>query len=95
MDRAYEDDNTLDLGEARGFRTVVPPKKNRQYAWLYDKQLHKKRNNIARYFLCLKCFRKIFTRYDKLDSIFIYTISFAFIFDLIFMWTLSRQKSFI
>ena len=33
----------------------------------------------------LKRFRKVFTRYDKLDSIFISTISFAFIFDSLFM----------
>ncbi|MBQ9491496.1 MAG: transposase [Firmicutes bacterium] len=40
---------------------------------------------IERYFLRLKRLRKVFTRYDKLDSIFISTISLAFIFDLLFM----------
>ena len=54
----------------------------------YDKQLYKQRNNIERYFLRLKRFRKVFTRYDKLDSIFISTIYIAFIFDLFFMSTL-------
>ncbi|MBQ9491149.1 MAG: transposase, partial [Firmicutes bacterium] len=47
--------------------------------------LYKHRNIIERYFLRLKRFRKVFTRYDKLDSIFIFTISLAFIFDLLFM----------
>ena len=40
--------------------------------------------NNKRYFLRLKRFRKVFTRYDELDSIFISTISLAFILDLIF-----------
>ena len=60
-------------------------KKNRKLPWNYDKHLYKQRNNIERYFLRLKCFRKVVTRYDKLDSIFISTISLAFIFDLLFM----------
>ena len=85
MDRAYEDDKTIALAKAHGFHQVVPPKKNRKLPWLYDKQLYKQRNLIERFFLRLKRFRKVFTRYDKLDSIFISTISLAFIFDLLFM----------
>ncbi|MBQ9491322.1 MAG: transposase [Firmicutes bacterium] len=60
-------------------------KKNRKLTWSYDKQLYKHRNIIERYFLRLKLFRKVFTRYDKLNSIFIFTISLAFIFELLFM----------
>ena len=69
----------------RDFFTVVPPKKNRKYHWLYDKKLYKQRNITARYFLRLKRFKKVFSRYDKFDSIFISTISLAFIFDSLFM----------
>ena len=85
MDKAYEDDKTLVLAKAHGFHAVVPPKKNRKLPWLYAKQLYKQQNIIKRYFLRLKCFRKVFTRYDKLDSIFTSAISLAFILDLIFM----------
>ncbi len=85
MDRAYEDDKTLALAKDHGFKTVVPPKKNCKLPWSYDKQLYKHRNNIERYFLRLKRFRKVFTRYDKLDSILISTVSLVFIFDLLFM----------
>ena len=85
MDRAYEDDKTIALARAHGFHPVVPPKKNRKLPWLYDKQLYKQRNLIERFFLRLKRFRKVFTRYDKLDSIFISIISLAFIFDSLFM----------
>ena len=71
MDRAYEDDKTRVLAEEHGFNVVVPPKRNRKAPWEYDKELYKKRNHIKRCFLRIKRFRKVFTRYDKLDSIFL------------------------
>lgn len=49
MDRAYEDDKTIALAKAHGFRPVVPPKKNRKLLWLYDKQLYKQQNLIKRF----------------------------------------------
>ena len=85
MDRAYEDDRTRALAEKNGFVPVVPPKKNRKKPWEYDKELYKQRNEVGRYFLRLKRFRKVFTRYDKLDSIYISIIYLAMIFDTILM----------
>ena len=57
---------------------------------IYDKDLYKKRNEVERYFLRLKRFRRVFTRYDKLDSVFLSIIRFAMIFDALFMWTRSN-----
>lgn len=85
MDRAYEDDQTRALAKEQGFNVVVPPKKNRKYPWEYDKDLYKHRNEVERYFLRLKRFRKVFTRYDKLDTIFLSVIMLAMIFDALFM----------
>ena len=85
MDRAYEDGKTLPLAKAHGFHPVVPPKKNRKSPWFYDKQLYKQRNNIEQYFIRFKRFKRVLACYDKPDSIFISTISLAFIFDLFFM----------
>ena len=84
MNGAYKDGKTIALAKAHDFHAVVPPKKNRKLPWLYDKQLYKQRNIIERYFLRLKRFRKVFTRYYKLDSIFISTISTRFYFRLNF-----------
>ena len=84
MDRAYEDDKTRSLAEENGFVPVVPPKRNRKEPWKYDKELYKRRNEVERFFLRLKRFRKVFTRYDKLDSIYISVVQFAMIFDAIF-----------
>lgn len=81
MDRAYEGDKMRAAAIKKGFIPVVPPKKNRKNTWKYDKILYKQRNKIERYFLRLKRFRKIFTRYDKLDVIFCGFIYFAMIID--------------
>jgi len=67
----------------KGFIPVVPPKRNRKDPWDYDKERYKKRNEIERYFLRLKRFRRIFTRYDKLDIMFSGYIYFAMIIDAI------------
>ena len=102
MNRAYKNDKTLALAKERDFYPVVPPKKNRKFLWLYGKQLYKPRNNIKRYFLPLKRFRKVFTRYDKLDFIFIFAIYLAFIFNsllcehnLIYFWHYTIKNSFL
>ena len=84
MDRAYEDDKTRSLAEKNGFIPVVPPKKNRKEPWEYDKELYKRRNEIERFFLRLKRFRKVFTRYDKLDTIYISIVQLAMVFDAVF-----------
>ena len=84
MGIAYGDDKTMFLVKSHGFRTVITPKKNCKSAWLYDKQLYKQQNIIEQYFLRLKRFRKVFICYNKLDSIFIFTIYLACIFDLLF-----------
>ena len=84
MDRAYEGDKTRAKAVEKGFEPVVPPKKNRQEPWEYDKERYKQRNEIERYFLRIKRFRKIFTRYDKLDILYTGFIYFAMVVDALF-----------
>ena len=81
MDRAYEGDETRALAVKLGYIPVVPPKSNRKNPWSYDKQLYKQRNQVERLFRRIKRFRRIFTRYDKLDTIFLAFIYFALIVD--------------
>lgn len=69
----------------------IPPKKNRREPWDYDRELYKRRNEVERCFLRLKHFRKVFTRYDKLSSIFLSVVMLAMIFDAVFMWTGSKE----
>jgi len=81
MDRAYEGDETRTLAVELGYVPVVPPKSNRKNPWNYDKELYKQRNQVERLFRRLKRFRRIFTRYDKLDIIFFSLIFFALVVD--------------
>ncbi len=49
--------------------------------WEYDREMYKRRNEVERLFRCLKGFRRIFSRFDKLDVMFIAFINFALIVD--------------
>ncbi|RKJ27646.1 IS5 family transposase [Butyricicoccus sp. 1XD8-22] len=81
MDRAYEGDETRALAVELGYMPVVPPKSNRKEPWDYDKELYKQRNQVERLFRRIKRFRRIFTRYDKLDVIFLTFVYFALAVD--------------
>ena len=54
---------------------------NKFHKWNYDRELYKRRNEIERFFRRLKRFRRIFTRYDKLDILYSGFIMFAMIVD--------------
>lgn len=81
MDRAYSSRKMREVAAMFGYEPVVPPKKTFKEQWAYDKELYKRRNEIERFFQHLKRFRRIFTRYDKLDVLFAGFILFAMIFD--------------
>ena len=81
MDRAYEGDNMRAAAIELGYKPVVPPKKNRIDPWEYDKELYRRRNEVERFFRRIKRFRRVFTRYDKLDIVFAGFILFAMIVD--------------
>ena len=58
----------------------APSKSNRLESWKYDRELYKRRNEVERLFRKLKGFRRLATRYDKLDIIFLTFLVFACIF---------------
>ena len=80
MDRAYEDDYTRYIAQTLNFKPVVPPKKTRKNPWEYDVELYKRRNEIERFFRLIKGFRRIFSRFEKLDIMFIGLIQLALVF---------------
>jgi transposase len=79
MDCAYEGDETRQLALDLGFLPVVPPNPNRLRPWKYDRVLYAKRNEVERLFRRLKAFRRIFSRFDKLDVMFLAFLHFALI----------------
>ena len=58
---------------------MIPPRSNRLQPWQYDKALYRKRNEIERLFRRLQGFRRIFSRFDKLDVVFLAFLHFALI----------------
>ena len=81
MDRAYEGNETRQLALDLGFIPVVPPKSNRVEPWEYNREMYKRRNEIERLFRRLKGFRRIFSRFEKLDVMFTAFIYFALIIE--------------
>ena len=81
MDRAYQGDETRQLALELGFIPVVPPLRTRVTAWHYNRAMYKRRNEIERLFRRLKGFRRIFSRFEKLDIMFLGFIHFALIAD--------------
>ena len=79
MDRAYEGDEMRQLALDLGFTPVMPPKSNRLSPWEYDKAMYRRRNEVERLFRRLKGFRRIFSRFEKLDVMFTAFIHFALI----------------
>ena len=47
----------------------------------YDREMYKRRNEVERLFRRLKGYRRIFSRFEKLDVMFIGFIHFVLIFD--------------
>ena len=70
MDGAYEGDETLRLARQLGYTPIVPPNPNRLNPWTLDRVAYRRRNEIERLFRRLKSYRRVFSRFDKLDVLF-------------------------
>lgn len=79
MDRAYEGDETRQLIFDLGWEAVVPPNPNHVRPWGYNIALYAKRNEVERLFRRLKGFRRVFSRFAKLDVMFMAFVHFVLI----------------
>lgn len=79
MDKAYEGDETRASVALAGFIPVVPPKTHRRKPWGYDRELYKRRNEVERLFRKRKGFQRIYTRFEKLDTMFMAFLFLALI----------------
>jgi transposase len=66
-DKAYDSDALIDTITASGAQAVIPPRANRNAPRGFDRHLYKGRNLVERFFCRIKHFRRIATRYEKLD----------------------------
>ncbi|WP_342626013.1 transposase [Azotobacter sp. NL3] len=62
-----------------GFRAGGATQPRRRQPWEYDKPLYRRRNGIERLFRRLKAWRRVFTRYDKLDLMYAAFVTVALI----------------
>ena len=79
MDGAYAGNATRQLELDFGWIPVVPPPRRAVEPWSYDRALYRRRNCVERLFRRLKGFRRIFSRFDKLDAVFLGFLHFALI----------------
>ena len=62
-----------------GYAPVVPPRRDRVQSWEYDRVTYRRRNEVERLFRRLKAYRRVFTRYDKPDRMFLAFVHLALI----------------
>ena len=76
-DKGYDADAFVRRIEAQGAQAVIPPRSNRIEQRGFDRHVYKDRNLVERFFNRLKQFRRIATRYDKLDITYLSFIHLA------------------
>ena len=76
-DKAYGTAKILDYIQQQDGDYAIPPKSNAKNPWKCDWYLYKERHSVENFFLKLKQFRRIATRYDKLASSFLAFIHIA------------------
>jgi len=81
MDRAYEGNETRQRVLDLGFEPGVPPLSTRVEPWTLSKAWYRRRNEIERLFRRLKGFRRIFSRFDTLDVMFMAFLCFALVIE--------------
>jgi len=75
-DKAYGAKAIREYLTAQEASYTIPPKSNDSEPWPVDYHTYKERHLVECFFQKLKWFRRIFTRYDKLDNSF---LSFVFL----------------
>ena len=81
MDSAYGDNDLRDAALERNLQPVVPAHPQRKLPWPLDKQRYRQRNEVERLFRRIKAYRRVFTRYDKLDVVYAAFVSMALILE--------------
>jgi transposase len=74
-DKAYDADPFVQSIQSQGADAVIPPRSNRAEQRDYDSHWYKDRNLVERFFNRIKQFRRIATRYEKLDCNFLAMIT--------------------
>jgi transposase len=76
-DKGYDTNPILNHLAERGIQAVIPPRSMRKVQRDFDRTLYRQRNRIERTFAHLKQFRRLATRFDKLNQNFQATVAIA------------------
>ena len=76
-DKAYGAKAIRDYIDSQHAVYTIPPKSDVNDPWFVDWHTYKERHLIECFFQKLKWFRRVFTRYDKLDSSFLAFVHIA------------------
>lgn len=76
-DKSYDADPFLESVIQRGAVPVIPSRANRKQARDYDVYLYRERHLVECFINKIKHFRRIFSRFDKLDSRYLGFLSFV------------------
>jgi len=71
LDKGYDANRIRERLAYDGIEAVIPPSNLRCGQLPYDKIRYRQRNRVERFFHKLKQFRRIATRYDKLQKTFL------------------------
>ena len=76
-DRSYDAEEFLHLIAENKTEAVIPPRKNRKEPREYDQHLYQERHLIECFFNKIKHYRRLFSRFEKLDQRLLGFLSFA------------------
>jgi transposase len=67
-DRSYDSAEFLAKITEKEASSVIPPRRNRKELREYDKHLYKERHLVECFFNKIKHYRRLFSRFEKLDK---------------------------
>ena len=70
-DKAYDSNEIIECAQEVGMEVVIPAKANRKQPRALDKDRYKARHLVENLFQRMKVFRRVATRFDKLDCMFL------------------------
>jgi len=77
VDRSYDAEEFLLVIAELKAEAVIPPRKNRKVSREYDKHLYKERHLAECFIGKIKHYRRVFSRFDKLDRRYLGFLSFT------------------
>jgi transposase len=76
-DKGYDADNFRQTVLEEGATPVIPPRSRRKQPADYDRWLYRERHLVECFMNKFKHYRRLFSRYDKLDRCFLGFLSFV------------------